>query len=419
MGIFRAKRSCCSAAELNAKTYLPRKCVAKTSVRTIKRSLPIKFFVLGVVICALAIPLAIMLGIRENTSVAEWWTRNIQAGWERAIGTLTSWLPFSVFELFIVIGIIIGVYLFVRLFVNLCTGRFRRILLGVLSLVVVAVYVLNLYVLSMGFGYYRAAMPLPQAGSNYTKEQAIAATEYFAADYRELAEKLQRDDNGCVVCPYSFDELTERIAEEYARIDNDYFAKYTPRAKPVFNSAVMSSMLITGITFLPFGEATVNTAAPPTVITYTMAHELAHTKGIQREGDANLMAYFVLLSSDDEYLRYCGYYEVFYSLPSAMLLFDDREEYERLSSSESPLVYIERGYARKYWTSQWDVIGDISEFFNDLYLTLNGALNGIGSYGDGNKSDVIITIKPDGEQHREIIYSQIQKMFFALYEMRI
>lgn len=389
------------------------------SVVCVKRALPIVPFILGAIVCALAIPIAVMLAVRTDPVIAERWTRTIQAGWERAIGTLTSWLPFSVMELFIVAGVIAGVFLIVRLFVDLSTARFGRVVTGALSVCVGAAYIFNIYVLSMGFGYYRGVMPIPQSGKKYDEQQAVAAIEYFLDDYTALANGLERDTDGYVVCPYTFAELAELMKAEYARLDDPYFAAYTPTAKPIANSWFLSDMLITGITFLPFGEACVNTVAPPTTVTVTMAHELAHAKGVQREGDANLLAWYLLVSSDNDYLRYCGYYGAFDNLLTAVLLFDDRDEYNRLAKLVSPRVFDERTSARKYWNAQPDVIGNIAEFFNNIYLKLNGALNGTGSYGDGNFSDVIIDTDPDtGDVVREVVYSKTQMMFFALYEQK-
>lgn len=386
-------------------------------------------FVLGAIFAVLLIPIKLMLDIRTNTELAEWWTTHIQAGWEKAVGVLTSWLPFSVLEFFIVVGILFGFFMLGRLVINLCKARFYRILVGLASILVGAAYLLNLYVMSMGFGYYRKAMPIPQAGEDYTAAQAKEAIEYFLADYNELANSLKRDKNGCVECPYTFFELAELMKKEYARLDNDYYAAYTPTAKPIVNSWFLSDMVITGITFLPFGESGVNTEAPPTTVTLTMAHELAHAKGVQREGDANLLARFVLLSSDNGYLRYCGYYYAFNNLLEALLLTSDRKLYDEFYSSISRLVSIERKFAIDFWNSQPDYIGQISEFFNNWYLQSNGAANGTGSYNDGNKSEVVIP-PPDpitgelpkdpdtGEIIKEIHFSQVQKMFFWIYENR-
>lgn len=393
---------------------------------TVKPPLKRAAFVLAAIVCFLIVPLILMLDLRRDTQLAEWWSRHIEAGWTTAIGKLTSWLPFSVMELCIVCLIGLGIFFYVRLIVNLGRARFKRILIGGLSICIGVIYMFDLYVMSMAFAYFRAEMPLPQSDRKYDAAGAKAVVEYFLSDYNELAETLPRDKNGCVECPYSFSELAERMRVEYAKLTDDYYTQYTPSAKPIVNSWFMSQMLITGITFLPTGEANVNVAAPPTTVTVTLAHELAHAKGVFREGDANILARYILLSSDDGYLRYCGYYAAFDNLLEVLLLHEDSDGYVELGLSISPRVRAERAFANEYWNSQWDLIGQIAEFFNNWYLEANGAQNGTGSYDDGNHSTIITPIDPiTGEPERDPItdkpvriinYSQVQKMFFAIYE---
>lgn len=386
-------------------------------------------FVLAAIICALAIPLIIMLDVRTDPSIAEWWSMHISRPLTKFFAVLTSWLPFSVLELCIVVLVALAVFLYGRLIFDLSKRKIRRIITSVLSLGVAALYVLNMYVVTMAFAYYRAPMPICQSENKYTDGEATAVVEYFLNDFNSLSAKLKRNIDGCVVCPYTFSELAERIKIEYAKLDGQYFYEYTPYAKPVVNSNFLSQMLLTGVTFLPVGEATVNVAAPPTVTTITLAHELAHTKGVAREGDANLIARYILLSSGDDYLRYCGYYATFGNLLGIFMLQDDRENYIKYSSQVSKKVFDEQRYANDYWAAQPDIIGSIAEFFNDVYLKLNGAFNGTDSYQNGNVSEVIKpvdpstgepVIDPDTEKPvRIIIYSQVQKMYFSLYESHI
>lgn len=389
-----------------------------------KPRLRLTCFILAAVICVLAVFFLIMDGIRSNAAIAEKWTMSVGRAWENTVGHITSVLPVSVFELLIGAAVVVGVFLFVRLVINLCGAKFKRILTGLLSVGVVVVFVLNLYMLSMGFGYYRAKLPLNQAGEDYDAAQAKAVALYFLEDFNALADKFDRDENGCVICPYTFSELSELMRREYSRaVDelnaHDYFFTYTPKAKHIVNSWLMSDFFITGITFLPTGEANVNVAIPPTTIPLTMAHELAHAKGVQREGDANLIAEYVLLSSSDDYLRYCGYYETSYATRSAVWLAGDEQGYKDIVRGVSQSVVAEYNYESDYWDAQIDIIGEIGELFNNIYLKLNGAINGTGSYGDGNQSSQVPSVDPDtGEEVIKPVYSQLQKIYFYLFEAR-
>lgn len=393
---------------------------------TVPRRMRLAPFILAAVFCALTVPFIIMNVLRTDPEIAEWWTSHIARGWVRALGALTSFMPISIFELLLCLIILVGIFLFVRLVINLCKARFRTILIGIAAIGVAVMYILDLYMLSMGFGYYRAEMPKYLAGDKYNADQAVAVADYFLADYNALAEKFERDENGCVVCPYSFRELAGIMRDEFKRLDDPYFFSYTPLAKPVANSWFMSASLITGVTFLPTGEANVNVVAPPTTITYTMAHELAHAKGVMREGDANLISYYVMLSSKNDYIRYCGYYATFYDFVSCVGLAGDSDNYARLLAGVSELSDREHEYTYEYWRSQPDIIGEIGEFFNNWYLESNGVQNGTGSYDDGNQSGTVTPIDPDTnlpqidpDTQKPVVlpvYSEVQKTYFYIYE---
>ncbi len=399
-------------------------------LETVHSALPRAIFILAAIACFLLITFLVMTEIRTDPATAEFWTNHIERGYEHAVGAMTSWLPVSAFELLFCLLIGLGVFLFVRLIINLCRAKFFRILSGALWLSAGALYVLNLYMLSMGFGYFRAEMPMAQAGEDYDAAQTAVVARYYLDDYNALSRKLERDGNGEVICPYSFGELSSLMRKEYERLDDNYFFSYTPKAKPIVNSYVLSAMGITGITFLPVGEATLNIAAPATYGTFTMAHELAHTKGVQREGDANLIAQYILITSDDDYLRYCGYYASIYNLFEAVELAGDGETYRELLSSIDPLIRAEKYREYEYWQSQPDIVGKVSEFFNNIYLMFNGADNGTGSYDDGVQMDVIpppidpdtgeVELDPDtGEPQKPIpVYSSLQKAYFAVYEQK-
>ncbi len=397
----------------------------------IKRKLPLVPFILAAICAVFGVFLLVMNAIRTSEALAEKWTMGVEQGWERVLGALTSFLPISVFELFICLAIIVGLYLFVRLVLNLCGARFRGILTGLLAIGTVVLYILNLYMLSMGFGYYRSEMPLNQAGKGYNAVQAKTVAQYFLDDFNALSASFERDGNGCVICPYSFQELAEVMKDEYARLDSEYggyLFEYTPTAKEFVNSWFLSDMLITGITFLPFGEATLNVCAPPSSIPLTLAHELAHTKGIQREGDANLIAEYLLLSSDNDYLRYCGYYDTFGNIAAAVSLAGDEAGFSQIAKGLDPAIREEQYYENDYWKSQPDIIGQIAEMFNNIYLTFNGADNGTESYSDGSQSEVIVPIDPEtgepeqdpdtGKPIRIPVYSQLQMIYFYLYECK-
>ena len=102
----------------------------------VKRRVSLAPAVLAAVAAGLLVPLVIMNALRIDAGRAEWWSRTVARAYERAVGALTSWLPISVYELFVVILLAAGLFLFGRLVINLCRGEFMRILTGVLTVAV-------------------------------------------------------------------------------------------------------------------------------------------------------------------------------------------------------------------------------------------------------------------------------------------
>lgn len=377
-----------------------------------------QLIVAGIAAAASAAALGVLLWLRTLPAAAEWIAAHISAGYVNAAGHLVSAVPFSVFEWLVLMTAATALTLLVAGVVGLCRKRFMAVASGALAVAFLALNVLNLYTLTAGFAYYRDAPPVPESTRAYTDGEAQAAAQYFLDDFTELSGQFERDEHGMVISPYTPRQMSDRIAAEYARL-GDWYYTYTPRAKGMVFSKLMSALRLTGITFLPLAEPNVNTDMPASELPHTMAHEMAHAKGVAREGDANLVAYYLLITSDDDYLRYCGYYASFIDM--RVPIADEEGNLAMRSPGVPEAVWAEYRAANAYWVGQPDVIGSISEFFNNLYLKLNGADNGTGSYNDPiTGSDLVDTGEMDegGRPVFQAVYSQLTKVYFAVYEQR-
>ncbi len=376
--------------------------------------------------------LLLLMWIRTlSPAFSDWVCRYISRPWVYAAGHATSLLPFSIFEFFIVATVIAAAVLLVFMVISLIKKKGAAVLKGVAITVICVLSVFNLYTLLVGFSYYRPVAPVPQSETEYSSEQVTEMVRYFADDYNRLASKFKRDKNGNAISPYDHSELSDKLAKEYERLGGDYYYAYTPKAKKIFNSWFMTLNNISGITFVPLGEPAVNKDIPPSDVPQTMAHEMAHAKGVMREGEANFVAYYILLSSSDDYLRYCGYFACFYALLSAVNADSSvKTDYAEIRNSIDPLIIKETNNAYAFWTEKSRQPGfagwinrtfeKIGDFFNDIFLKSNGAGNGNGSYGDKvNDGDITDTGETDpdtGEIIYAVTYSSVQKMFFALYD---
>ncbi len=346
-------------------------------------------------------------------------------------GAINSIIPFSTFEFFVVCSIISLIALITLFIIGLKKRFFYLVVCGVLSVVTAISGILLYYTFTTSFAYNRSPVPVPSSSQTYTNDDVIQITQYFLDDYNAISNKLTRDKSGNVICPYSLKTLSKLINKEYDKINDGYFYKFDARGKQILNGWIMTAFSITGVTFTPSLEPCVNSQIPSTDKTQVLAHEIAHSKGVMREGDANFISYYVLINSDNEYLRYCGYFAVFGNLLSAVDVVEpNRDNYINLQKQIDAKIITEQRNSAKFWlnrTTGSDFIskvnrffGRIGDFFNDLYLKLNGAKSGTGSYSDkvddGSIEDTG-QINPDTQRPIFLVnYNSVQKMFFAIYE---
>ena len=354
--------------------------------------------------------------ISRDTQLSEKATRTVTYAFTNSLGRLSSALPFSLFELLVAIAVIVALYLIIKAIVLLAKRRFSAGLCSFTTLVATVLCVVSVYMLDTSFAYNREKPPLDiYANGDLTEEQQLDAIDGFMTDFLDIAYSLERDENGLPACDLSVEDISRMIAEEYAKLDDDYYCDYIPVAKGMTASALMSELSLIGITFTPIGEANVNEQAPVSDRIFTTAHEMAHAMGIMREEDANLVATYVLINSDNDLLRYAAMMEYYGRLTSLVELLDAEKsvEYEN-AIKESPIA-TEASFEFKFWTSTGSFY-KLSEFFNNLYLRFNGQDLGTGSYNDGNFWEVTPSEPDDdGNVTYEIELSDIQLVLLTRY----
>ena len=296
-----------------------------------------------------------------------------------ALTVLSNAVPFSLYECGAVALTVVLCVSAVRLVLALCRRRFARA--GSL------VYRLCLFALALliAFGalyaplYERApaaeALGIPAA--DVTQQTVYAAAEYFAEELSAVSEQLPRGEDGRILPPLSFDEVADALNAAYASLGN-YFSGQAVRPKAVALSVPMSYLGITGIYIPFFGEASVNVNIPVYQLPQTMAHEMAHAKGVSRENEANVVSYFVCIASEEAYLRYSALMPVTATLLNAL----PRAERERLRDRLPAAVLADYAAASEHYARYEGAIDRISSFFNDLFLKANGVSSGTASYGE-------------------------------------
>lgn len=359
-----------------------------------------------IIVFILALFFVLMI-LKSNKEICEQYSRTVQRGYLFVAGHVTSWIPFSVMEVLAIglaIFLIFDLVLIIRCFIKI---RPLKAVSKILTIGIIASTLVLLFTASFSLGYNREPLVLDTYNGEIKKEDFKSIVQYFIDDYNDCSSKLEYKENGEVISPYKLDEIQKILVKEYDKLDNPFLMKYTTSLKPLMTSFLFRELQITGITFGITGEANINTLATACEIPFVCAHELAHTKGVMKEREADYLATYITLNSDDYFLRYSGYMASFSSIMSIADYTGNDGDYAELSSQINPKIRSNRTYMNKYW-SDHDMLAKFEDWLNNLYLKNNGVEEGTQNYGDS---------QPDVNKEEKVIkeLSNYQKIFFDIY----
>ena len=156
--------------------------------------------------------------------------------------------------------------------------------------------------------------------------------------------------------------------------------------KPVYASGVLTRLGISGI-YIPFtAEPNYNADIPDFQLPFSIAHEMAHQRGIARESEANFVAYVVCVNSGDPFVRYAGYRNGLGVLSE--LYRADPEKAKELGRQLGAGYREDSRRAAAFWAKASGAAGALSHKVNDLYLRANRVKAGVADYS--NSTTLII-----------------------------
>lgn len=293
--------------------------------------------------------------------------------------------PFSLAEIMIVCGILLVLFALGYFIVNMIrrNGRRLRLLLSsAASVVLVGGILLFCYVFGMGINYSRR--PFSEiaglTAGKYTKEQVLETLEYAISNLTAAGEYITLDGEGHITVP---DDLSDRAAAAMRKLGTQYGSldSFYPRVKPVLMSELMCHAHITGIFTFYSMEANYNTKDVPEEIGHTVCHELSHMTGFMREDEANFIAYLACRDSGDDYLTYCGWYDITIYLLNAYYPDASAEEYAAVYSKIPDYARKQLSMQNEFWDKYRHDFGKVAEAMNDVYLKINDQQEGTKSYG--------------------------------------
>ncbi len=344
-----------------------------------KRLFPIYVYVLWGL---LALSIVVYILCRVSVSFADFYNQYPGAFVRAILAYMTNLLPISLAEICIILApaavVFIGVYAY--------RHRKKEMFSAVrffICIITCASYFLSIFVVGYGCGYHGSTLDVKMGltKKDVAPKELEDTAEWLATEVAGLTDSIEFEEESFSKMPYSFSEMNNKLLDAYDKVceEYDFIQKLYSRVKPVMLSEAMSYTHITGVYTYFTGEANVNVDFPDYTIPFTTAHELAHQRGIAREDEANFVAFLVCINSDDPYIRYSGYLNMFdYVSPK---LRAQKEEYKRVYAILPIEVQYERyAYSEFFKKYQDSVAGQVSESVNNGYLQMQGTV-GTKSYG--------------------------------------
>lgn len=336
-----------------------------------------------IVLALCAVCAVIYLVTLISVPFADFFNTHIASFFRFILATITNILPFSLAELTIILSPVILV-LVARYFAKKRCKTFKQTAVSLICILSIASLFFSCFVLTFSSGYrgYTLDQKLGIKREKLSAEELYDSTLYIVNEINKITDSISFGEDGFSEMPYDLGEMNDKLMDAYEAFSqkHDFINHFESRLKPVALSEAMSYAHITGVYTFFTGESNLNVNFPDYTVPFTAAHELAHQRGVAREDEANMVAFLVLLESDDEYIRYCAYVNMYEYLISALSK-ADKDMAKSVRSELDGRVYKEQiAYAKFFKKYAKSVTSQVSGAVNDAYLKGQGT-EGEKSYG--------------------------------------
>ena len=329
--------------------------------------------------------LGLYLALRHDRGLMNGFTDRITTPLKGALGRLCALTSLSVMELlYVLAGAAALVYVVgsVIAVVKARGRRGRRAYGAVLLAADVCLTVYALFCLMWGVNYWTDSF---QDRSGITAqpvaaEDLEAVTAYFAQQLADTADSVPRDENGVYAVPK--EQILSESTAVYGGVTELFpFLDFRDTGvKAVRCSRFMSIMGFTGVYFACIGESNVNVDSPACLLPSTVAHELAHQRGIAWEQECNFLGVLASVTSGMPDYVYSGWLLGFIHLGNA-LYETDPDAYWAIRNALPETVSADLRDNNAYWDQFRDnVVEKVSDTVYDAALKSYGDANGMKSY---------------------------------------
>lgn len=328
------------------------------------------------------VALAVRIAAGLSAPFADAYNRTGGALFRAVFAWVIAIFPFSLAETLLIAALPLCILYILYCFKHRMTLPLCRHICGVMAGIS---FLLSAFFLNYGAAY--GATPLEEkiglSVSAPSTEELTDACIYTAVRLNEAARQVEFSASGASHMPDSFGTMTAKLNAAYDKLYPVY-SFLTPLHAPVKRIALSKPMTYThlsGIYSVYTGEANVNINYPDFVIVYTTAHEMAHQRGIAPEDEANFIAFLVCTASDDPYIRYCGYANLYQYLAEALYTADADAYYAVSGFLDHGFVGELAAYSRMFDAYRESTASAVTDAVNDTYLKWQGETAGTKSYG--------------------------------------
>ncbi len=330
------------------------------------------------------ISLVLFLIVLNSVEFADYFNYNITAPFRAVLSWFSSFFPFSIVEICLFASpfiLTLLIYIGVR---KAKKGRKSVIrYASVLVSFICIVFITFVWTYSSGYHMSKIEDKMGLDRSAVSKDELYLVSEQLVNELNELCNEIKYDETGASVMPYSYDEMSEKICEAYEKFveKNGVLRTFSSRVKPLMISEPMTYTHISGIYSFMSGESNLNVNYPDFIVASTAAHEMAHQRGIAREDECNFIGFAVLLESDDPFLRYSAYLDIYPNILNALRGEDAKLSAQLASKLDKRVVNDRVSYSKFFQKYADSVASQVAGSINNSYLQANGQENGTKSYG--------------------------------------
>ena len=308
------------------------------------------------VLCVLpVISLILFYSLRSNKDAMDRTAAQISAPIRGFLGFINSVYPFSLMEVLLTIVGIWAIFYIIKTIILTIRrpAKLKFLFKRLLQIAVIALYAWTLFCWLWSCGYFASGFAEKNGftGKGVTEENLASTTAMFAEKASELARQVNRDPDGHYIGDRreffnTSTSIFKNVVAEYPDLGGRL-----NKPKPMMFSWLMSRTGYTGVYFALTGESNININAPLSFMPATIAHELAHQRGVVAEDEANFIGILAAVTSGYTEYEYAGYLMGYTYLSNALLRVDF-QAWEDIGVSLSDEVKIDLQDNYDYWQSQ-------------------------------------------------------------------